>query len=128
MIHNQLTDIPEEIFTIQALKLVDFTGNSIKFIPERICEAVNLVEINFTANKLVTVPLQLSSLTKLENLFLSSNSIEEIPSGVSFDSFRAALHFSDLSCATCPSSKASTFPKTNSDQSKDPSKRRCSRT
>ena len=103
MLHNQLADIPEELFTNQALKLVDFTGNNIKFNPERICEAVNLVEVNFTANKLVTVPQQLSSLTKLENLFLSNNAIEEVPAGVSFDSLRLALHPADPSCASCRS-------------------------
>lgn len=78
MMNNILIEIPEEIFTIQALKVVDFSGNKLKFIPERLCDAVNLVEINFTGNKIKAIPQDLQNLTKLENIYLSNNEIEDI--------------------------------------------------
>jgi hypothetical protein len=70
-----LMEIPQEIFSMRRLKILDISRNSVSFIPPGIGRLRQLVYFNAAENDLESLPEQLGRLRKLQILNLSGNRI-----------------------------------------------------
>lgn len=87
-----LEDVPESVFTagaavdawwtVEPLRLLDFTGNRIGKIPDLSQFHETLGTVRFGSNALTTVPATLASLGALKLLDLSKNHIIELPAAL----------------------------------------------
>jgi len=73
-----LTEIPNSIFSLTSLKLLDLSENNIGAIPTAIQNLSQLEELYLYKNNIKEVPNELYNLTNLKTIFLSQNHIEVI--------------------------------------------------
>lgn len=76
--NNFFFDIPEQICTIERLKVLDMSHNRITVIPEYFINLKYLEVLNFSYNKLTILPKNFIHLTRLKQLNLSHNEIDVI--------------------------------------------------
>lgn len=79
---KNLTRIPEFVFNMPGLKVLDLSGNQIESIPEKIGALKNLKELTMNYNALRSLPSSIGSLTKLERLSLYNNKLTTLPSSM----------------------------------------------
>ena len=80
--NKNLTRIPEFVFNMPGLKVLDLTGNQIESIPEKIGALKNLRELALDSNTLRSLPSSIGSLAKLEHLSLYNNELTTLPSSM----------------------------------------------
>ncbi len=79
---NQLTSIPDEINTLDNLRVIDISGNKLSKIPESICEIPLLKTFDCSSNLLTKLPNCIGNLKELRILNFSNNQIRQIPTSV----------------------------------------------
>ena len=75
-----LDTLPDSLWGLTGLKLLELAGNLIQTLPPQIGELKHLELLELSQNKLVSVPPELFSLRFLQSLFLRDNFIRELPS------------------------------------------------
>ncbi|MDC7233476.1 MAG: leucine-rich repeat domain-containing protein [Spirochaetales bacterium] len=73
-----LTAIPEEVFLMRKLRILDISSNRISSIPKGIGRLRQLVYFNAAGNELEVLPEQIGNLKKLQILNLSGNRLEQL--------------------------------------------------
>ncbi len=73
-----LTELPEILWSMRKLRILDISGNSISRIDKGIGRLKQLVYFNAADNELEQLPEQMGFLRKLQVLNLSGNRIEEL--------------------------------------------------
>lgn len=74
---NRISEIPESIFSILKLKILDFGFNhNIKTISDKIHQLQDLQSLNLNANEIESLPINTSKLTNLSSLNLAGNPLK----------------------------------------------------
>lgn len=76
-----LTAIPEKIFDLVHLQVLDLSNNQIKNIPDEILKLINLKVLIAYRNQLESLPEALQRLPNLKKIILHHNQISIIPQG-----------------------------------------------
>ncbi|XP_071488184.1 protein flightless-1 homolog [Diadema antillarum] len=72
--HNQLSAVPEDLENAKSLLVLNLSFNNIKEIPSSLfMNLTDLIYINFSDNKLEIIPPQLRRLTNIQTLILNNN-------------------------------------------------------
>ncbi|XP_041473939.1 protein flightless-1 homolog [Lytechinus variegatus] len=72
--HNQLSAIPEDMEKAKSLLVLNLSFNNIKEIPSQLfMNLTDLIYINFSDNKLEILPPQMRRLTNIQTLILNNN-------------------------------------------------------
>jgi Leucine-rich repeat (LRR) protein len=79
---KNLTRIPEFVFNMPNLEVLNLSDNRIESIPEKIGKLKNLQELTMNYNALRSLPSSMGSLTKLELLSLYNNELTTLPSSM----------------------------------------------
>ncbi|KAL4240866.1 hypothetical protein ACF0H5_001651 [Mactra antiquata] len=80
--HNQLTDkgIPDKIFQLQDLSVVDFSHNNLNEVPPELENSKGVIVLNLSHNNIEMLPnLLFVNLLDLTYLDLSNNNLETLP-------------------------------------------------
>ena len=77
-----ISQIPEEVFSLSQLKVLDLSGNDIDFLPASINKLSTLRELFLTNNKLKEIPVEITELSRLEDLHLTNNELESLPENI----------------------------------------------
>ena len=81
--NNKFTSIPNSLYKLSNLKLLDLSGNSISEINENLLKCLSsLVELDLSKNKLQSIPETIQFLPFLEILRVSNNQLLSIPNGL----------------------------------------------
>lgn len=76
---NEMTFIPEIIFTLPSLGKLFFMSNKLTTINEKISNLKNLTTLHLTNNAIVALPSAFSNLPNLTELCLAQNQLEDLP-------------------------------------------------
>ena len=76
---NRLTEIPEEIDSLNNLQILDLNANGLTFLPKEIGNLTNLQKLNLSFNKLTFLPKEIGNLINLKELSLSFNNLTYLP-------------------------------------------------
>lgn len=82
---NQLSMLPEALYTIPTLKRLNFSDNNLGEFPADVSEYLKQLEIlNLSRNQITTLPSSISKLSRLRRLYLCGNRLDfdGIPSSV----------------------------------------------
>ncbi|KAJ3435776.1 hypothetical protein M0812_17815 [Anaeramoeba flamelloides] len=80
---NCITNLPETIYNIPQLWILNVINNPILEISSKIQQLQNLVELNFQSALLKTIPAELYLCQKLKKLNLCNNKLKDLPKGIS---------------------------------------------
>ncbi|QJB32704.1 leucine-rich repeat domain-containing protein [Chitinophaga oryzae] len=75
--NNQLTAIPEAVFDMQQLILLEARNNKLTAVPEALAQLPKLDQLDFSSNQITAFPYFLGKY-KLSELLLRSNKIQEV--------------------------------------------------
>lgn len=79
---NSLKEIPNQIFELRELKILDLSYNRIEKIEDAICLLENLVSFNLSNNFIYILNKEIFKLPRLRFLFLCENKIERVPNEI----------------------------------------------
>ncbi len=103
--HNQLKDMPEQIFTNKLLSL--YAGhNSFRKIPDSIIRCTSLVSLRLEGNDIWYFPPEMQQLAALKILNLSGCNISYVPANICVLPNLETLYLNDNKIATIPSAMA----------------------
>ena len=74
-----LTKIPEEVFELEKIKILNLNGNEIDELPESIGNLANLTGLFLFSNQLTNLPESIGNLANLTRLDLSYNQLTNLP-------------------------------------------------
>uniref|UniRef100_A0A061RCG5 Leucine rich repeat protein n=1 Tax=Tetraselmis sp. GSL018 TaxID=582737 RepID=A0A061RCG5_9CHLO len=77
-----LTDIPDEVFSLENLQELSLAGNRLQSLPPRIGELKSLQRLQLSGNQLDRLPAQIGLLSCLEGLWLHGNLLSRLPDEV----------------------------------------------
>ena len=77
--YQKLTKIPEQIFELAHLKILNLSHNQISELPDSWEKLSNLTTLDLSGNQLAEIPDFLGNLSNLTTLDLSGNQLVEIP-------------------------------------------------
>ena len=81
--NNKFNAIPNSLFKLSNLKLLDMSGNAITEINENLLKGLSsMVELDLSKNKLKSIPESIQFLSYLEVLRVSNNQLLSIPEGL----------------------------------------------
>jgi Leucine-rich repeat (LRR) protein len=80
--NNQLTELPEAIASLTQLQFLNLSFNQLTELPEAIASLTQLQTLNLSGNRLTELPEAIASLTQLQSLNLSSNKLTELPEAI----------------------------------------------
>jgi Leucine-rich repeat (LRR) protein len=80
--NEKLTRIPDEVFELEDLEVLNLSRNLLTSVPESIFNLRNLRSLDFSGNQLESVPASISRLDRLNSLYLGSNRLNEIPESI----------------------------------------------
>ena len=81
--NNKFTAIPNSLYKLSNLKLLDLSGNAISQINDNLLKGLSsLVELDLSKNKLQSIPESIQFLPFLEVLRVSNNQLLSIPNGL----------------------------------------------
>ncbi|NEO21732.1 MULTISPECIES: COR domain-containing protein [unclassified Moorena] len=75
----KLTNIPEEVFEIKPIKVLNLSYNEINNIPESLGNLSNLNRLDLADNQLTNLPESLGNLSNLTELNLGNNQLTNLP-------------------------------------------------
>jgi hypothetical protein len=81
--HNKIKIIPKEIAKLTHLETLDLSGNEIRHLYAKLFELPNLKILILNNNKIVNIPKQIANLQKLKILNLANNKITALPEELS---------------------------------------------
>ncbi len=82
-LHNKkLAEIPQEIFNLKNLKVLDLSKNKIQEIPSAIAKLTQLEVLDLSKNKIETFNKEIGQLTNLKILRISRNNLVAIPAEI----------------------------------------------
>jgi Leucine-rich repeat (LRR) protein len=79
---NPIVTVDESIYSLDSLKILNFTYTQIKNINPKIANLKELKELNLEGSPIEKVPAEIAKLSKLETLTLRSTNVSEIPSEI----------------------------------------------
>ena len=79
---ESLHDIPEEIGSLQKLKIVEFGYSKIKSIPDSFCNLVNLEKLELYHTDIDSLPNDIGNLQSLKELNIGCTNIKELPASI----------------------------------------------
>ncbi|NIM15297.1 MAG: TIR domain-containing protein [Candidatus Aminicenantes bacterium] len=82
---GKLTQIPEEVFELEHLEVLDLSNNQLTTVPGSIAKLRKLTRLKLFDNQLTFVPESIAKLQNLKKLVLKGNPIETPPPEVVFD-------------------------------------------
>ncbi|MCR4318010.1 MAG: leucine-rich repeat domain-containing protein [Planctomycetes bacterium] len=88
-----LTELPSEIISLTALRVLDLSGNQLTELPPEIGSLTALQTLYLGDNQLTELPPEIGSLTALQTLYLGDNQLTELPPEIGS---LTALKFLDL--------------------------------
>lgn len=80
--NQSLTEIPEEVYTLKNLRLLNLSQNNITQISDKIGDLTHLKVLNLTENKLTKLPESITNLTQLMVLICAKNQLTNLPKGM----------------------------------------------
>lgn len=93
--YAELVAIPEMVFNLSRLEVLDLSGNSLQKVPDSVSKLKNLKEIYLNGNKLREIPFALFNLDALATLDVSDNLLDKIPEELSQLLFLSHLDISE---------------------------------
>jgi len=75
----RLTNVPEEVWKLTNLTILNLHTNQLRSLPEEIGRLANLTILDLSYNQLVRLPSEIGFLTKLTTLCLSNNQLRSLP-------------------------------------------------
>ncbi len=79
LVNNGLIKLPEEIGSLNSLKELYIGGNKIKTIPKSIENLKNLVYLYLLEDDLIEIPEEIGNLINLEELSIGSKKLDTLP-------------------------------------------------
>lgn len=79
---NLLTSLPEDIGKLTNLEELDLSDNQLTSLPEGIEKLTNLTGLYLRHNQLISIPEDIGKLTNLTTLALSHNQLTSLPEGI----------------------------------------------
>jgi|TARA_R110000851_G_scaffold191515_3_gene342142 Leucine-rich repeat (LRR) protein len=79
---KNLRSIPEFIFNMPNLKILNLTDNYIETVPDKIGKLKNLEELMLASNRITSLPSSIGSLTKLKIFYLHTNELTTLPATI----------------------------------------------
>ncbi len=76
---QKLTQIPDEVFELTHLKVLNLSSNQLNKLPESLTNLSNLTTLDLSSNQLNNLPESLTNLSNLSWLDLSSNQLTTLP-------------------------------------------------
>ncbi|CAM9416847.1 unnamed protein product, partial [Discosporangium mesarthrocarpum] len=76
---NQLTELPDSLCDLTALKELNLQRNKLRALPDRFGNLLKLDEIYLTSNRLESLPPSFGNLTRLRRLVLDCNRLRRLP-------------------------------------------------
>lgn len=76
---EKLTELPESLFQLTELQVLDIPGNKLTGLPESLGQLTQLRTLNLAMNELLALPESWGQLTRLEALDLSNNELTAVP-------------------------------------------------
>lgn len=80
--NDDIKNLPNELFSLSHLKILDVRNNFIQEIPTEIGNLRNLEILDLRGNSLNELPYEISFLNKLEEINIQGNSIKELPAEI----------------------------------------------
>ena len=80
--HLRLQAVPEVVFQLPFLSVLDLSGNRIRYLPPELGNLVHLRELHLNRNPLAYLPKTISQLESLEILDAWSTNIAELPAEI----------------------------------------------
>ena len=75
---NEMPEIPEGVFELKNLTILNFYSNNIREIPQEIVKLENLEHLNFSRNEINDIPAELWQLQKLRSLDFGGNNLSSV--------------------------------------------------
>jgi hypothetical protein len=75
-------ELPQEIYLLSNLKLLNLCRNHIHIIPTEIGRLKNLTFLSVSINSITFLPTELGEITNLESFYFYRNAIKEIPTEI----------------------------------------------
>lgn len=95
-IRGNVSEIPESVFEISQLKILDLSDSNIVKVPQEICQLKSLEILKLDSTKIEELSEHITSLEKLKYLDISRTNIYEIPSHIKkLKNLRALRMFGD---------------------------------
>ncbi len=101
---QKLTQIPDEVFELTHLKVLDLSDNQLSTLPESISNLSNLSELYLSKNQLRSLPESLGNLTSLNSLYLSENQLRSLPESLGNLTSLNSLYLSENQLTNLPES------------------------
>lgn len=98
----QLTTIPNDVFLLPWLQVLNLSGNRLPIIPDSIATLTNLRELNLSSNELATLPATIPHLVHLHTLILSGNRLTAVPDVIAHLTNLQSLDLSRNQLTTLP--------------------------
>lgn len=70
---NRLTSLPDELFNLQQIEVLELNNNILEYISSQIGKMINLKHLNLNINNLKLLPKEIIQLKKLEMLNIKNN-------------------------------------------------------
>lgn len=80
--HQQLRKIPDEVFLLKNLEILDLSKNKLQELPPQIAELTALQQLDVSSNKLTTLPHELGGCNRLTKILASRNNISMLPPSI----------------------------------------------
>ena len=87
-----LTKIPDFVFYMKNLRLLDLSHNKLTSLPAEIGKLNNLQELRLANNKLTSLPAEIGKLNNLRGLRLSDNKLTSLPASICLLTNLSFLH------------------------------------
>ena len=99
---QKLTQIPEEVFELTHLKILNLRNNQLTTLPDFISSLSNLTELDLRENRLTDLPESIGNLSELTWLYLSRNQLTTLPESITKLSNLTRLYLSSNPLETPP--------------------------
>ncbi len=99
---EKLTQIPDEVFDLNHLRVLRLSGNQLTNLPDSITKLSNLIALYLSSNQLTNLPDSITKLSNLTWLNLSNNQLNNLPNSI--------INLSSLTWLDLSSNQLSIFP------------------
>ncbi|MDZ8222359.1 COR domain-containing protein [Nostoc sp. ChiVER01] len=99
---KKLTEIPDEVFELEWLKVLNLSGNQLTTLPKAITRLQQLIFLDLSGNQLTTLPEVITRLQQITTLNLSGNQLTTLPEAITRLQQITTLHLSSNQLTTLP--------------------------